>query len=152
MASLPRILCLLDKNPLSPTYGSFDRKFWQYKIIDFPCGMQQSTAALAYLWKTDFPENRYYISERIREYIEGALLFHRKCCHSDGSMDDYFPHERAFGATAYALAASTEQHSWPGSVLMEFCRPLRKPGISLPVIMARACSPISAPGSEVFGR
>ena len=109
MASLPRILCLLDKNPLSPTYGSFDRKYWQYKIIDFPCGMQQELILpLAYLWKTAFPENRYYNSERIRTYIEGALLFHRKCCHSDGSMDDYFPHERAFGATAYALAASTE--------------------------------------------
>ena len=105
--SCPRILSLLDKNPLSLTYGSFDRKFWQYKIIDFPCGMQQELILpLAYLWKTDFPGNRCCNSERIRSYIEAAFLFHRRCCHSDGSMDDYFPHERAFGATAYALAAS----------------------------------------------
>lgn len=106
---IPRILSLLDKNPYSKTFGSFDRKYWHYKIIDFPCGMQQELVLpLAYVWKTDFPGNSYYNLPRIKDYVEGVFLYHGKCMHSDGSLDDYFPSERAFGATAYALAALTE--------------------------------------------
>ena len=41
IAQIPKILTLLDRNPHSPTYGCFDRNFWQYKIIDFPSGMAQ---------------------------------------------------------------------------------------------------------------
>lgn len=109
LGSMPRILSLLDKNPYSQSYGSFDRKYWHYKIIDFPCGMQQELALpLAYIWKTNFEGNRYYNLPRIRDYLEGILLYHERICHRDGSLDDYFPHERAFGATAYALAALTE--------------------------------------------
>ena len=33
---VPRILHLLDQNPYSPTYGSFDRSFWHYRTMDFP--------------------------------------------------------------------------------------------------------------------
>jgi len=106
---LPRVLTLLDKNPYSPTRGCFDRKYWHYKIIDFPSGMQQELVLpLAYAFSTDFPGNRLYKLERVREYLEGIFLYHRRSCHADGSLDDYFPHERAFGATAYALAALTE--------------------------------------------
>jgi len=106
---IPRILSLLDKNPYSKTYGSFDRKYWHYKIIDFSCGMQQELILpLAYVWKTDFPGNSYYNLPRIKDYLAGIFLYHGKCMHSDGSLDDYFPSERAFGATAYALAALTE--------------------------------------------
>jgi hypothetical protein len=109
LQSGPHILALLDKNPYSVTFGSFDRKYWQYKIIDFPCGMQQELVLpLTFLWKNEFPDNLFFQLPRIKEYIQGIYLYHKKCCHGDGSMDDYFPHERAFGATAYALAAVTE--------------------------------------------
>lgn len=109
LENIPRILSLLDKNPYSSTFGSFDRKYWHYKIIDFPSGMQQELILpLAYVWKTDFEGNRYYRLSRIRDYLAGIFLYHSKNCHSDGSLDDYFPYERAFGATAYALAALTE--------------------------------------------
>ncbi len=107
--SVPRILSLLDKNPCSPTFGSFDRKYWHYKILDFPCGMQQELVRpLGYIWSNNFPGNRFYKNERIREYLEAAFRYHKCCSHADGSLDDYFPFERAFGATAYALASLTE--------------------------------------------
>lgn len=107
--SMPRILALLDKNPYSRTFGSFDRKFWHYKIIDFSSGMQQELVLpLAYVWATPFEGNPYHQCERIRHYIQGAFRYHAQLCHADGSLDDYFPHERALGATAYALAAATE--------------------------------------------
>lgn len=109
LRSTPRILALLDKNPLSPTAGSFDRKYWHYKIIDFPCGMQQELVLpLAYVWRHRFAGNSYCGHERIEQYIVSALEYHRVACHTDGSLDDYFPFERAYGATAYALAALTE--------------------------------------------
>jgi hypothetical protein len=107
--AVPRILALLDKNPLSPTTGSFDRKYWHYKIIDFPCGMQQELILpLAYIWQEEFAGNLYYHVERLRHYVSAAINYHVRCCHPDGSMDDYFPFERAYGATAYGLAAVTE--------------------------------------------
>jgi hypothetical protein len=107
--SLPRTLALLDKNPYSKTFGSFDRKFWHYKIIDFSSGMQQELILpLAYVWSTSFDRNQYYQCDRIRQYIQGVFRYHGRMCHADGSLDDYFPHERAFGATAYALVALTE--------------------------------------------
>jgi hypothetical protein len=109
LRSMPRILALLDKNPLSPTAGSFDRKYWHYKIIDFPCGMQQELVLpLAYVWRHRFAGNAYCGHERLEQYIVSALEYHRAACHTDGSLDDYFPFERAYGATAYALAALTE--------------------------------------------
>lgn len=112
---IPRILSLLDKNPYSKTHGSFDRKYWHYKIIDFPCGMQQELILpLAYVWKTDFPRNQYYNLPRIKDYLTGIFLYHGKCMHPDGSLDDYFPYERAYGATAYALAALTESALFTG--------------------------------------
>ena len=106
---IPRVLALLDKNPLSPTFGCFDRKYWQYKIIDFPSGMaQELVLPLVYAWQLPDPGNPYYHNERIRHYIDGCVNFHERCTHRDGGMDDYFPGERALGATAYATAALSE--------------------------------------------
>lgn len=102
-----RALALLDKNPLSASYGCFDRKYWQYKIIDFPSGMQQELVMpLAWAWVTDVQGNPYFQNRRVEEYIRAAFRFFEQAQKADGSLDDYFPFERAFGATAYALAAN----------------------------------------------
>lgn len=115
--NIPRILGLLDKNQLSSSYGSFDRKFWQYKIIDFPCGMQQELVLpLAYIYKNHLETIGFNSTKRVKEYLKSIFCFHSMSCHSDGSLDDYFPHERAFGATAYSLAALTE-----AEIITEIC-------------------------------
>ncbi|MBF0362591.1 MAG: hypothetical protein HQK49_16345 [Oligoflexia bacterium] len=107
--STARILSLLDKNPCSNTFGCLDRKYWQYKIIDFPSYMQQELILpLVYVYKNKFDGNIYYEKKAIRNFIDGVFLFHKRSIHSDGSVDDYFPYERAYGATAYTLAALTE--------------------------------------------
>lgn len=129
IGSIPRVLSLLDKNLYSTTYGSFDRKYWHYKIIDFPCGMQQELVLpLAYVWKTEFEGNKYYQLPRIKDYLEGIFRYHEQCCHPDGSMDDYFPHERAFGATAYALTALSEAALLTGICPDEALKSLEKSG------------------------
>lgn len=104
-----QILQLLDRNPLSPTAGCFDRQYWHYRTMDFPCGMSQEFAlpvALAYA--TDFPGNLYKGRERMREWAISAVDFARRSSHRDGSCDDYFPFERALGATVFSLYAMAE--------------------------------------------
>lgn len=102
LESIPRILCLLDKNPLSPSYGCLDRKYWQYKIQDFPSGMQQELAR-PLAWACSLQEAPWGGSERMRAYARAAIRATARMARKDGALDDYFPWERALGATAYAL-------------------------------------------------
>lgn len=109
--SVPRILLMLDRNPLSPTYGCFDREYWHYRTADFPCGMNEEFClVLALAWATEHPQNPFFHNPRLREFVEAALRFAKKSAHRDGSCDDYFPFERARGATAFSLYAMTESY------------------------------------------
>lgn len=106
---LPRILEIVDRNRLSPTYGCFDRSFWHYRTSDFPSGMyQECVLPLALVYLLDHPKNPYYQVPRIKELVEAGINFARRSSQGDGSCDDYFPFERASGATAFSLYAATE--------------------------------------------
>ena len=53
---IPRLIGLLNRNPLSVNYGCFDRDYWQYKIVDFPCcRKQEAVLTLALLYTFDNP-------------------------------------------------------------------------------------------------
>jgi hypothetical protein len=107
---LPRLIGLLDRNPLSSTYGCFDRSYWHYRTMDFPCGMSQEFVlplALAYAWQMPGGE-RYFQQQRVRDWCIAAMHYARKSSHSDGTCDDYFPFERAMGALVFSLYAMTE--------------------------------------------
>jgi hypothetical protein len=106
---LPKLLELVDKNRLSRTYGCFDRSFWHYRTSDFPSGMyQEAVLPLAIVYGLDIPRNPYFRQDRIREIVAAGIDFARRSSHKDGSCDDYFPFERASGATAFSLYACTE--------------------------------------------
>ena len=71
---IPRLLHLIDQNPYSPTYGCFDRAFWHYRTMDFPCGMsQEMVLPLALVYANEYPGNRYQGIGRIRELAEAAI-------------------------------------------------------------------------------
>ena len=111
LAQIPKILTLCDRNAHSPTYGCFDRAFWQYKVLDFPCGMAQEFVyplALAYL--TDVPDNPFYRQPVVKAWVEAGILYAAESAHPDGSCDDYFPFERAAGAAAFSLLACIESY------------------------------------------
>ena len=111
IAQIPKLLTLLDRNPHSPTYGCFDRNFWQYKIIDFPSGMAQEFVwPLALAYSTDLPENDFYQQPTLRTWSEAGILYAAASAHPDGSCDDYFPFERAGGAAAFSLLACLESY------------------------------------------
>ena len=128
LTQIPKILTLLDRNPHSPTYGCFDRTFWQYKVIDFPAGMSQEFVyPLALAYGCDLPENIYYRQPMIKEWVKAGIEYAYFSSHGNGSCDDYFPYERAAGAAAFSLLACLEstvlldlQHS--EEVLDFFCR------------------------------
>jgi hypothetical protein len=115
LAQIPKLLTLLDRNPHSPTYGCFDRNFWQYKIIDFPSGMAQEFVwPLALAYETDVPYNPFYGQPVLRDWVEAGILYAAHSAHPDGSCDDYFPYERAGGAAAFSLLACVESYTLLG--------------------------------------
>ena len=115
LAQIPKILTLMDRNPHSPTYGCFDRNFWHYKIIDFPSGMSQEFVwPLALAYYTDHPANQFFQQRILRDWIEAGIRFAARSAHRDGSCDDYFPFERAGGATAFSLLACIESYELIG--------------------------------------
>ena len=115
LAQIPKILTLLDRNPHSPTYGCFDRSFWQYKLIDFPSGMSQEFVyPLALAYYTDIEDNPFYHQPVIIDWVEAGILYAAKSAHRDGSCDDYFPFERAGGAAAFSLLACIESYTLMG--------------------------------------
>lgn len=109
LRSIPRLLLMVDHNPYSRTYGCFDRSFWHYRTMDFPCGMNQEfLLPIALVYKYALPHNRYHGRERLRELALAGVEFGRKSSYPDGTTDDYFPFERAMGALVFSLYAMTE--------------------------------------------
>ena len=112
LAQIPKILTLQDRNPHSPTYGCFDRLFWQYKVIDFPAGMSQEFVyPLALAYQTNLPGNEFYQQPMLKEWIVAGIVYGMKSSHRNGSCDDYFPFERAAGAAAFSLLAFIESYT-----------------------------------------
>ncbi|MGC8971527.1 MAG: hypothetical protein ACP5K2_04910 [bacterium] len=109
LEEIPRLLGLLDKNPNSPTFGSFDRQFWHYNVVDFPCARaQEAILTLALLYRHNFPGNIYFKNEAIFSWIDGALNFWIDIQNSDGSFNEWYPNEHSFVATAFTTYAISE--------------------------------------------
>lgn len=111
LAYVPHLVQLVDRNPYSPTYGCFDREYWHYRTLDFPCGMsQEMVLPFALLYTRDFPGSPYRGRPRLREIAEAGIRFAARAAHADGTCDDYFPYERAMGALVFSLYACTEAY------------------------------------------
>lgn len=96
--SQKRLLSLLDRNPASQTYGSFDRSFWLHRKTDFATSTAQlSVVTLAYLYKTPFTGNVLYNQPTALRWIVAALQFTLSLQHKDGSFDEWYPNERGWG-------------------------------------------------------
>jgi len=106
---IPKLFALIDRNPYSATYGSFDRAYWHYRTMDFPCGMAQEFGLpLALVYQNEFPDNPYYQRERVKDLALAGVDFAARSAHPDGSCDDYFPYEQALGAAVFSLYAMSE--------------------------------------------
>jgi hypothetical protein len=102
-----RILSMQDRDPYSPTRGCFDRRYWAWKLVDFPeATFQRNVAALANLWS--FPDSSYFRDDEILSSVIAGMDYAAVIQHKDGSFDQAFPHERSFGATGFILESLTE--------------------------------------------
>lgn len=111
LSYVPHLTHLVDRNPLSPTYGCFDREYWHYRTLDFPCGMSQEfVLPFALLYKNPYPGNPWYGVERMREIAEAGIRFAMKSSRKDGTCDDYYPYERAMGALVFSTYAAAESY------------------------------------------
>lgn len=98
-----RLLSEQDRDPYSLTLGCFDRRYWAWKLVDFPeATFQRNVYPLA--WWLDHDES---LSGSMREILTGSIISGLRYAagiqHADGSFDQAFPHEHSFGATAFLL-------------------------------------------------
>lgn len=104
---LPRLLGLLDRNPLSRTYGCFDRQYWHYRTVDFASTRsQEAVLILALLYSNK--STKYYQSPLILDWINASLDFWTKIQSRNGSFSEWYPKENSFVATAFSSYAVSE--------------------------------------------
>ena len=109
LEQMPRLLGLLDRNPLSQTYGCFDRQYWHYHVADFPSARHQEAAlTLALLYQLQHKKNPYFQNRLLLKWIEAALHFWKKIQRKDGSFDEWYPYEHSYVATAFSMYAISE--------------------------------------------
>ena len=100
LSQVPRLLSFQDREPHSPTYGSFDRDAWSWKFRDFPLGMAQTAVyPLALLWRHPFEANPYYQNERCLEWIAAGMEGALQRQHANGALDAWAPNEFDIGPT-----------------------------------------------------
>ena len=102
LRALPRLLSLQDRDPFSPTFGCFDRTYWQWKFTDFPgARFQEGVTALALLYANPIEGNPCCGNPAVLEWVRAGMAFWCKIQYTDGSFDEAYPWEHSFAATAF---------------------------------------------------
>ncbi len=107
--AVPRLLGTLDRDPWSPTTGSFDRDHWSWKFRDFPLTMLQTgMLPLAHMWASERPDNPYRRSPRLLQWLVDAMRETLRRQHRSGAFDSVAPNTMDHGVTlamVYTLAS-----------------------------------------------
>ncbi len=99
-----KLLTNLDRDPMSPTYGSFDRNYWNYKIRDFSSAiLQQGALTLSLIYSNNFFGNIYYNKKIVKDYAIAAIRFWTKIQYKNGGFPEYWAQEKSIPATAFSL-------------------------------------------------
>ena len=97
-----RLLSLIDRNPHSPTRGSFSRTHWAWKFTDFPYPrFQEGVYALCRLFESRHPHNAYTGAPAVARCIEWGFDYWMSRQHSSGAFDEAYPNEQCLAATAF---------------------------------------------------
>lgn len=97
-----RALAAQDANPYSATSGCFDRRYWAWKLVDFPeATFQRLVLPLAMLYRD--PRSRFHGQPEVLTAIRSGLEYASAIQHRNGSFDQAFPFEQGYGATAFLL-------------------------------------------------
>jgi len=105
--SMGRCLSMMDRNPLSPTYGCANREFWLARSTDFPSAIAQyAVLPMALAWAEPFEQNPYHRQPKLAAWIAAGMTYLAGIQHHDGSFDEFYPNERGWaGPTGFLLHA-----------------------------------------------
>jgi len=104
--SVNRILCQIDKDPLSPTFGCAHLAYWRDKTSDVAdMRRQEVMLTLSLLYSHDYPGSRWRKDKNLKFAVEALLVFWCKNQYSDGSLDEWYKGERAYAAAAFSTHA-----------------------------------------------
>lgn len=132
--NLPRLLALYQDDSSHPLYGCGDRRFWGWKLIDFPNGTYQSAAfGLAYLYKKDLLPN-FLSRESCLERIIAMITVLPSVIDRKGGLAEALPNEGSFCVTGLVLAdvlgaielLQEEIEGEEIQKLLEICAPMAK--------------------------
>lgn len=138
LENIPRMLTQLDRDKDSPTYGSFDRNFWHYKIRDFSSMvLQQGSLSLARIYLNNFQDNIYFKNEKIYDLALASVDFWQRVQLNDGSFNEYYPFEHGYPPTVFSLYSVSET-----------CRLLNIDNPDVIKTIIRSCRFISKPRSH----
>ena len=98
-------LGMWNRDPASPSYGSFDRAWWGWKFKDFPDATLQYAARLAVPCAEEAGEG-----SPIGEWLEAWVRFIGAIQHRDGSLDQAYPYERTPGVVFDLLSTLIGVH------------------------------------------
>ena len=102
--AIRRLMSEQDRDPYSPTYGCFDRRYWGWKLADMPdASLQRSLQALAAALRDSSSGCRR--DARLHESLAAGLRYAAAIQRRDGSFDQAFPYERSVSVTAFLLHA-----------------------------------------------
>ena len=105
---LARALALMDRDPLSRTYGSMDRAYWYYRTLaNFPGAIwQQPMVGFAALWRTVHRANRFAGDAALLDAARAALLAWTRAQHGNGAFDEWYRNEYSYCPTAITTAGA----------------------------------------------
>lgn len=106
LATVPRVLGFIDRDPESPTFGCCDRAYWHYRLIDLANSRAQEAGLLLTLaWLYPGQDNPFLGKDILLDWIRGVWRFWLSARNADGSTVEVYPNERSFCATSFSAAA-----------------------------------------------
>jgi len=104
LPQLYKILGLVDKNPISSTFGCFDRAYHHYKSKSFTNTMMQCYGMiLAEVYNINVKSNPFYKDEQIKRLALASVRFTISASRKDGSCDEHYLGEDSQIARVFSL-------------------------------------------------
>ena len=105
-----RLLAMQDRDPHSPSHGSFHYPYWRDKTSEFPdARFQETGAALGLLAHPAFAElgksRGWPENDELGEACHAGLSNLRRIQYRSGCYDEWYKGERGFAATAFTTFA-----------------------------------------------
>lgn len=104
---IKRIIGFIDNDNNSPTFGCADRYYWHYKLNDYHNSrFQESALTLSFFYSDN--ESFLYRNDKLLNLIRRVIKFWIENINKNGSVNEIYPHEQSFCATAFTAYIITE--------------------------------------------